>query len=136
LIRVSLSDGKVPPIFRPVRRKSGNPGVGANEAYIIALAARAMSELMSDGLSKKEAAQKVANALRANQGKYRRASAKTVQGWRDRIREGGGGGRIPPRAIEYYNEIIPQGIEAVRLLDALSGAARLGLVDSEVPLPE
>jgi hypothetical protein len=126
-----LSEGRVNALFKPVERKPGNPGAGIAEAYIIALAARAMSALMKEGQSKEDASRKVAAALKANGGKYKNANARTVQGWRDRIHEGAGGGRIPAQALDHYNNTIPQGLNSKQLLEALKGAARLGLVESD-----
>jgi len=126
---IDLSEGRINPLFRPEKLKNGSPGVGNADAYIIALAARAMSALMLEGALKKDASRAVATALHANKGKYSRTPATTVQGWRDRINEGEG--RIPAQALDHYNNTIPQGLNSKQLLEALKGAARLGLVESD-----
>jgi hypothetical protein len=124
---LDLANGKASPLFKPVTRKAGSPGIGSGEAMVIGLAAKAMSLLMEAGEDKKAASLKVAIALRASGGNYKDTKAKTVADWRDRIHEGAGSGRISDLAIETYNHPLEVGTKAAHLLGALRQATARGL---------
>jgi hypothetical protein len=124
---VELADGRVSPMFKPVKKRGGSPGAGV-PPVAIGLAARAMDELIRAGSGRSEAARQVAIALQT--AGYRRVSAKTVANWRDGCNEGPGG-RVPGDAVKSFRDPLPPGMgdtparRAASLLERLKRARAL-----------
>ena len=126
---VDLSEGRVSPIFRPVKKRGGSPGKGVPEV-VVGLAAKAMDELIHAGNERGEAARKVANAVRA--GGYPKVTTTTITNWRDGCNEGPGG-RVPNDAVGQFRAPLPAtmgdtpALRAANLLERLKNAkARVG----------
>jgi hypothetical protein len=102
-----LSDGRVSPMFKPLSRKKGNPGLPSNFEIIKGTAARAMSELIEGGMPLPEAAQIVANALQdASRKVVGNITAQTVTNWRERLMQGEGPG-ASEFAVQAYRDSLP-----------------------------
>ena len=95
---VDLADGRVSPMFKPRERPNRHPGKRQTDAFLMAMAARAMSELMEGGASEAAAALKVARALGGK--------ASTIKNWRDRLNQGPGPG-APQAAVDHYRAPLP-----------------------------
>ncbi len=120
---VDLADGRISPLFRPVRSgRPGAPGKSQIESMIMGLSARAMTQLMNvDGVPMDQAARQVAHAIRLGRiVGYGKVKAETVKNWRARIMEGPGS--APKLAIDHYNEPLPAGMSAKDLLARLGKA--------------
>jgi hypothetical protein len=122
-----VTEGRSPAMFKPVPSGRGNPVKGQAAVMIQALAARALSEFIEARVPKKEAAGRIAKALkRASSRGMGRINAKTVIHWRERIMQGPGPG-APDAAIAHYKESLPPGMgstplaRAEKLLEVLRG---------------
>jgi hypothetical protein len=92
---LDLADGRVSPMFKPMKKPKGHPGMGREEAYRVGMAAQAMSLLMEGGESEDSAAREVARELGIKK-------AATVKNWRTRLSQGPGPG-APRDALELFN---------------------------------
>lgn len=119
---LDLAAGRVSPIFKPIKKRGGNPGLGIHPVAM-GLAARAMEEFVLAGIGRDEAAKKVARALRA--GGYRAVAHETVANWRDGCKEGPDG-RVSNDVIAEYSKPLPEkcGDTAAKRANALLAVLR------------
>jgi hypothetical protein len=103
---VDLAAGRASPIFKPVHRAAGAPGKGATFAHIQGLAARALAELVDGGMPVRDAAQRVARALKTGRKDMGDVTPETIINWRERIEQGPGPG-APEDAIRSFLEPLP-----------------------------
>jgi hypothetical protein len=118
-----LSEGRMPPMFKPVRIP-GVPGAPGNRMAvetIKGLAARTVSELCESGMSLTEASRAVCVALQRaserergmqdspSQKGFGKITPATVKNWRARIMEGSGPG-ASKAAVWQYNQPLPLGV--------------------------
>ena len=107
---VDLTNGRASPMFKPVERRPGNPGKGLCYETIQGLAARALEELVAAGDSPKEAAKRVAGALKkSGREDMKDSTPETVIKWREHLREGPGPG-APENALKHFNEPLWPGL--------------------------
>lgn len=110
---VDLGDGRQPALLT-AKAPAHRPGMGVTEANVMAIAARAMDELMRPDakhrLGRQEAAERVARIVRkSGLAGSEGITWKTVAGWRDRLREGDGG--APASALERWRTPLPSHVE-------------------------
>jgi hypothetical protein len=118
--------GRVAPMFKPIKKRGGAPGMDVHE-LVIGYAGRAMEELILADYERAKAAAMVANALRASG--YNKVTAKTVEKWRDRCREGLGAD-ISDDAVTHFRDLPAEygsapAERATNLLKALRNAKAL-----------
>lgn len=87
---VDLRHGRVSPMFKPKRGRGRPPNSSAFE-IVKGTAARAMSELMDSGMSKRDASEAVARTCAKVRGNDA-ITATQVEGWRDTYEAGAGRG--------------------------------------------
>ncbi|MDQ6702870.1 MAG: hypothetical protein M3Z96_07085 [Pseudomonadota bacterium] len=96
---IDLANGRQSDLFVPVSKKPGLPGKGVAHAAVQGIAARALAELVDSGEPVKQAAGKVANALRKGRKDMRNVTWETVKNWRSRLDEGPGARGTPEDAL-------------------------------------
>lgn len=105
-----LTEGRAPPMLKPVSGGRGNPGKGQAATMIQGIAARTLSEFIEARVPPREAARRIAHALNAAS---RRGMGKitgaTVINWRDRLKQGPGPG-APDIAVDHYRAALPLGM--------------------------
>lgn len=95
-----LKQGRVAPIFKPTKQKTGHPGTSNDHGRVMGMAARALSELIDGQVPPRDAATQVAAVVRNIPG-FKKVTAAKVTNWRERIMQGPGPG-APQVAINYY----------------------------------
>jgi hypothetical protein len=104
---VDLENGRVSDLFKPRKRRPGNPGKGVGYEVIQGLAARALTELIDGGDDPKLSAGRIATVLRGIRKAMKNVTGETVTNWRERIMQGPGPG-APGWTIAHYNAALPE----------------------------
>jgi hypothetical protein len=123
---VDLANGRVSPMFKPVERHVGNPGKGLGYETIQGMAAKTLDELVAAGDSPKDAAKRVAAALKkSGREDMENATPVTVIKWREHLREARKPGPgAPENALRHFNETPWPGLSPRKRGEALLRALK------------